>query len=197
MQRDLGVVGPRRRVRDRDCGTFGIGGIGDVPATHPRDIHAGDEQPSSVRRPPVAALAPHLLSGDELRKPVGDVVILRVEQRARLTAVHLHRMQRSGSADSADVTLNLDMVKLPPLDVAVPRSRSARERAALPLSYASRSRRLDSNQYPPLKRRSNPHLRTRHGQRAVTPPRDQGSGWTRDLNPHGQFPRLIRFRSTS
>lgn len=52
---------------------------------------------------------------------------------------------------SADVALNLDMGNSFLWTWPCLRSRSARERAALPLSYVSRSRRLDSNQYPPLK----------------------------------------------
>ena len=96
MERDVGVVGSRRRIRDRDRRGCGIGRIRDVPATDARNVHAGDEQMRAVGRPPVSALATHLLGGDELGETIRDLVVLRAQQHARSITVDAHHVQRAG-----------------------------------------------------------------------------------------------------
>ena len=94
-------------------------------------------------------------------------------------------------ADRANFTLNLDIAKPPSLNEAVPeikigkgtrcstielhRPRPVIGFEPIPAAYQAK--------YPPPAHQARP--------RAVTPSRDQGSGWKRDLNPHGQFLRLI------
>ncbi len=77
MQCDLGVGGSRRRICDRHRRARRIGGIGDVPAMHARDVDASDQQARSIRRPPVPTLTGHLLGGDELGEAIGDLVVFR------------------------------------------------------------------------------------------------------------------------
>ena len=95
MERDVGIVGSRRRIRDRDRRGCGIGRIRDVPATDARNVHASDEQMRSVRRPPVSALATHLLGGDELGEAVRDLVVLGAQQHAPYFPVGAHDVQRA------------------------------------------------------------------------------------------------------
>ena len=81
----LGVPGGRVGVLDR-LGR-GVGRVGDVPALDRGLVDAGDEQPVAVRRPPEAAVAVHLLGGDELGQPPGHVGAVRLDQRAGRSAV--------------------------------------------------------------------------------------------------------------
>ena len=96
MERDVGIVGSRRRIRDRDRRGCGIGRIRDVPASDARNVHASDEQMRAVRRPPVSALATHLLGGDELGEAIGDLVVLRAQQHPRSLTVGAHDVQHTG-----------------------------------------------------------------------------------------------------
>ena len=65
----LGVRGARRRVGHLGGRPLRVGGVGDVPPGDGRLVHPRDQQRRTVRGPPVAAVAVHLLGRDELRQP--------------------------------------------------------------------------------------------------------------------------------
>ena len=66
VQRDVGVGGAGGRVRQLGRRGGGIGGIAEVPALHRRRVDPGDGEGGAVGAPPVAAVAVHLLGGDEV-----------------------------------------------------------------------------------------------------------------------------------
>jgi hypothetical protein len=70
QQRHVRVRGAGRRVGDLGAGPSGLGRVGDVPPVDAAGVHPGHQQGRPVRRPPVAALPPHLLRRDELGQPV-------------------------------------------------------------------------------------------------------------------------------
>ena len=65
----LGVRGAGGGIGHLGGRPFRVGGVGDVPPVYRRLVHPRDEQRRTVRGPPVAALAVHLLCRDELRQP--------------------------------------------------------------------------------------------------------------------------------
>ena len=66
VERDLRVGGPGGGVADGSRWQRRLGRIGDVPHLHIGDIDPADRDDGSIRAPPVAALALHLLGGDEV-----------------------------------------------------------------------------------------------------------------------------------
>ena len=64
---------PRRRVAEAGRRAGRVRRIGDVPALHLRRVHPRNQQPLTVRCPPVASIAPHLLSRHMLRQPEANV----------------------------------------------------------------------------------------------------------------------------
>ena len=68
-----GVRRPRRRIAEAGRRAGRVRRIGDVPALHLRRVHPGNQQPLTVRCPPVAPVAPHLLSRHMLRQPEANV----------------------------------------------------------------------------------------------------------------------------
>ncbi len=90
---DVGVRRAGRRVRDGRRRQHRAGRVGQPPAPHRGGVGPGDGQPLAVRRPPVAAVAVHLLGRDELRQPPRDPgVVLAHEPPA--AAVELGEVQR-------------------------------------------------------------------------------------------------------
>jgi hypothetical protein len=71
-----GRVGQRRRLGRR------VGRVGQVEPAHGAGVDPGHRQPLAVRRPPVAAVAAHLLGGDELGQPPGHLRVVLTDQRA-------------------------------------------------------------------------------------------------------------------
>ena len=66
MERDLRVGRPGGGVADGSRWQRRLGRIGDVPHLHVGDVDAAGRDRGSIRAPPVAALALHLLGGDEV-----------------------------------------------------------------------------------------------------------------------------------
>ena len=66
VQRHVGVAGARGRIRQLGGHGRRIGGIAEVPALHRRRVDTGDGEGGAVGAPPVAAVAAHLLGGDEV-----------------------------------------------------------------------------------------------------------------------------------
>ena len=73
QQRDIGVGRAGHRVADLRGRAVRISGIGDVPALDRALIDPGDQQRGTIRRPPVAAHAAHLLGSDKFRDSERDV----------------------------------------------------------------------------------------------------------------------------
>jgi hypothetical protein len=94
VQGDVGVRRPGRGIGDDRGRALGMLGVGDVPALHRALVDPGDKQGAAVGRPPVAAMAVHLLGGDELREPPGDVVAVGCGDGAVLRAVDGRDPQR-------------------------------------------------------------------------------------------------------
>ena len=72
-QSHRGVRRPRRRVAEAGRRAGRVRGIGDVPALHPGRVHPCGQQALTVRRPPVAPIASHLLGRNVFRQPEADV----------------------------------------------------------------------------------------------------------------------------
>ena len=95
MQRDLRVVGSGLWVRDVDRAPIGIGRVRDVPLHNARHVDACHEQARSIGRPPVSRLPPHLLGGNELRRTVCDVLVLRRREDALAASIDTDDVQRA------------------------------------------------------------------------------------------------------
>ncbi len=74
QQFDDGVRRAGRRVPELGRPPRRIRGVADVPAVDAGVVDARDQQAAAVRRPPEPPLPAHLLGGDELSEPVGDVL---------------------------------------------------------------------------------------------------------------------------
>ena len=66
VQRDVGVGGAGGRVRQLGRRGRRVGRVAEVPALHGRRVDAGDGEGRAVGAPPEAAVAVHLLGGDEV-----------------------------------------------------------------------------------------------------------------------------------
>ncbi len=100
---DLGVGGAGRRVGDLGGLTVRVGRVRDPPAAHRAVVGALDQQPVALRGPPEAAVAVHLLLGDELGLPPGDVRAVRLGEHLVAAAVGPGQPQLSGGVGVGDV----------------------------------------------------------------------------------------------
>ena len=112
VQRHVGVGGAGGRVRQLPRCSRGIGGIGEVPALHRRRVDAGDGEGGAVGAPPVAAVAVHLLGGDEVRR----------------TPRHRLRLVRLAAGQQAPATVELADAQQAPVDVRHPVRQRVRPR---------------------------------------------------------------------
>ncbi len=81
--RHVGVGRAGGRVGDDLRWLVGMGRVGDPPPLHGRRVDARGEERIALRRPPVAALAVHLLGCDELRQTPADERIVLAGQAPR------------------------------------------------------------------------------------------------------------------
>ena len=101
---DDGVGGAGRGVGHLRRAAVGVRRVGDPPAAHRRVVDPGDGELRAVGRPPVPAVAVHLLGGDELREPPahpGAVAVPGTGQDVGRAGRALVDVQRAG-ADERD-----------------------------------------------------------------------------------------------
>ncbi len=112
VQRHRRVGRPGGRVGDDAGLAVGVGGIGDVPAEHGGVVDAGRRERGTVGSPPEPAVAVHLLRGDEVGEPPGDVLGVGRRERRRLPRperVHVQRpTAHEGDAGSRRVRARVD-----------------------------------------------------------------------------------------
>ena len=94
-ERDDGVGRPGHRIADRARDGLGIDRPGDVPDADGSVVDARGDDPFTVRRPPVASAAIHLLGGDEVGQTPRDVGIVVVREQAILAAPDIQQPQRT------------------------------------------------------------------------------------------------------
>ena len=97
-ERDVGVGRARDGVADTGGGPVRVGRVGDKPAPHRALVDPRSEQRRAVGRPPVAAVAAHLLRGHELSEPERDLVLgfSRCRDRGVLPAGQVDHPERAG-----------------------------------------------------------------------------------------------------